>query len=371
MIFRVLLIFAFVISTISEITAQTDNERYWSEGPLRWSDFTIRDDLDHFTYQFRYSLEYNPTKYKQNDTVIRRIMAEAYMERNHSLVNPAYMNDAGLQYNQVLFDIVEYHRRSLQRELDLSGNPYYAAQILGTIHSMCEEAIDDVKVDTYDGYDSAKVKLWKAYMDDKLDELPVSRTPKIVKRNFGYALFGGMSTGIMTGDLADYFKPSAGIYFGFDFGYKKAVLFLFGNLAWTGFRSIYEDGQEWTTDNAVRLAIIDISMGYTLFDASKLKITPFAGLGITEFSQPYGPSDNRKTSSMDSKNAVFGCNFDLKLRKAARISFTGSFGGREYVETIFRFRVYSTRVIAAPDLMGYTMNIGIVIGAFGNLLRVE
>jgi len=116
----------------------------------------------------------------------------------------------------------------------------------------------------------------------------------------------------------------------------------------------------------VNFAVGDISYGYAFLDNSKLKLAPFAGFGLTEFS---GQNRDNKENGlrMVDYNIIFGVNVDYKLRtKIKPFSYMP-----EKVETSIRARLYVTKANFSTDMNGYTVNLTIGLCGFGNMIRLK
>jgi hypothetical protein len=151
-------------------------------------------------------------------------------------------------------------------------------------------------------------------MKEDLKRLEVDKMPKYIKGNFGYGGYAGLGTGIFIGSLGEYFGQTYSFIFGFDLSYKNSMLFLYGTLAGDKVKKDYFSEKKWITGQTAFVAIIDVSYGYTIFEDSKIKLSPIVGLGITEFS---GSNRNEKENNpyLVNANFIFGINTDYKLWK--------------------------------------------------------
>ena len=83
----------------------------------------------------------------------------------------------------------------------------------------------------------------------------------------------------------EHFGNSIGFNFGFDFSYKNSMLYINTILSGGDVDRTYTGRSYWLEYLDFTLALIDVSYGYAILDNSALKISPFAGLAITEFSE--------------------------------------------------------------------------------------
>ena len=363
---RIFIIILVVLVFMPELMAQ-DYKKEWTDGKLTWEDFVERKSEQTYS-ELEYFLGYDTKKQKYGDTIITRIIAQSYVDRKLSWINPEYKNEQYLRYNQVIFDIVETYRRRLQLELDKANSLFEVENRFRTIYSFCAAEISKFNEGSNSGHDLNSIIFWEQKTSEILARFPEKSMPEFENRSFGYALHAGLGAGSFTGSIGEHFSPTFNFMFGFDLAYKKSILYLNGTLAGSKVRKDYIADESWYKNQSVGVAIIDVSYGYALLDNRKLRLAPFVGLGITELSR--GNKDNKDdTQSLVDCNAIFGLNADYKLR--TRIKFAPNYLGKEKVETSIRARLYVTRADYAPDLNGYSINLTIGLCGFGNMIRVK
>ena len=113
----------------------------WADGKLTWEDFKEREGGQRIS-ELKYYLGYNSGKQKYGNTIISRNIALGYMDSNLSWINPKHKTEQHLRYNQVVFDIVEVHRRRLQIELDRINSGFEFQGKFQTIHHSCMNEIE-------------------------------------------------------------------------------------------------------------------------------------------------------------------------------------------------------------------------------------
>lgn len=151
---------------------------------------------------------------------------------------------------------------------------------------------------------------------------------------------------------------------------KKSILFLNATLAGNKVKKDYFSDKNWSEGQRTHVAIIDISYGYAFINSQKVKISPFAGLGITEFSEKSNGNPDEAERMVDS-NFIFGINTDYKLKTRLKLVPDEMFGIKEKVETSIRARLYVTKADYSEDLRGYTMNFSVGLCGFGNFIRLK
>jgi hypothetical protein len=180
----------------------------------------------------------------------------------------------------------------------------------------------------------------------------------------------GFGVGVFSGSMGEHFRPTFNFIYGFDLAFKKTILYLNATLAWSKVTNDYHTNQIWLIGQQAHFAILDMSLGYAIIDKSKLKLSPFIGLGITELTGKNNANSENTLRNVD-YNFIFGLNADYKFRKKISLIPSSFIGVRESVETSIRARLYVTRVNYFDDLKGYSINLTIGISGFVNILRLN
>lgn len=345
-----------------------DYKKEWTEGKLTWDDFTERSGTP-VTSELKYFLGYNTVKHRLGDTILLRIDAIGYMDRKLSWINPDFRNDQLLRYNQVIFDIVEVYRRRLQFELDHITGVYETGPKFDQIIRMCDSETEKFRAASNAGQNMNTVAFWEQKTADELQSLPDQTIPPFKPGAFGYAMDGGLGSGIFTGSLGQHFTPAFNILLGFDLAYRKSILYMNATLATDRIRKDY-GSDSWMKGQRANVAILDISYGYALIDNTWLKLSPFAGLGLTEFTTP-NKNEQGDDLRMDAVNLLFGLNTDFKLRTHISLLPSSLLSLKEKTETSVRARLYITRANYSADLQGYSINFTLGICVFANPVRIK
>lgn len=357
-----------VLFLYSGLIAQELKKKEWNEGKLSWQDFTERDGSLAIS-ELKYFIGYNTEKEKIGDTIVERIKAIGYMDQNFSWISPAFKINQYLRYNQVIFDIVEIHRRRLQYELDRVNSFYELEGKLNVIYSSCNLEVERFKKESNEGRLISAIDFWEHSTTEGLKPYSMSKIPAYENRNFGYGMHGGFGTGVFTGSLAEHFSPTFNFIFGFDFAYKKSIFFLNGSVGFNKVKKEYASAINWNKGQRTNVAIVDISYGYPLVDNKSIKLSPFIGLGVTQIAEV--KKEQEKELRMTDYNFIFGLNTDFKLR--TRLSFVPNpiLGIKEKLETAIRARLYVTRANYHEDLKGYSVNLSLGFSGFGNKIRMK
>ena len=361
--FTILIVLLFATGLIAQ-----ENHKDWREGKLTLNDFSKRENSQSVS-ELIYFLGYNTVKHKYGDTTVFRIEAKCYMDKNLSWVNPEYMTEQILRYNQVIFDIVEIYRRRLQFELDRGGSLYEIGDKFNAISAACNNTINDFSTDSNGGQDLNSIAFWEQKNSTELQSLPVSAIPEFETRSLGYAIHAGLGGGFFTGSLGEHFTPTFNFMYGFDLAYKRSILHFNGTLAGDNVRKDYISDKSWNDGQRTSIAMLDASYGYVLIENKKIKLSPFVGFGITEFSEAHKDEDERL--SMVDNHMVFGVNTDFKINTKIQLTPTPFLGVREKVVTSIRARLYVARPNYYEDLQGYSVNLTIGLCGFGNIIKLK
>lgn len=166
----------------------------------------------------------------------------------------------------------------------------------------------------------------------------------------------GFGAGLLTGSLGDHFTPTFNFIFGFDFAYRNSILYVNATLAGDKVKKDYRSERSWYEGQRAGVAIMDISYGYAIVDNERIKLSPFAGLGVTEFTGT-NKDDKENGLRMVDYSMVFGINTGYKLW--TRLKLVPNFGIKEKVDTSIRARLYITHANYQEDLQGYSINLTI------------
>ncbi|MCX2745431.1 hypothetical protein OO013_16245 [Mangrovivirga sp. M17] len=365
-----LLIFSFFVTL--HCFGQSD-ERQWEEGKLTWNDFKGEPfESSPSASELSYQLSYSTTKKRIGDTTFFFFQTRNYINPYISWVKESEKSDQLLRYNQVIFNILELHRRELQEELHRINNTDLAENKFRTQYQKCNYEIKQFQHETNSGTDKSALVYWDKKITQKLKDNPFELIPEVSDRNFGYGINAGFGTGIMTGSISDFFSPTFNFVFGFDIAYKNTTLFLNGTLAGNRVKRDYtEDGFLWTKDLKTNVAIIDVSIGQTLIENSTHKLTPFAGLGILEFSVANNEGEAYEDHRIVNYGLIYGLNYDFKFRHAIRLT-PSPFGAKykERAEHNIRVRLYATSS-EYENMKGTSINLTVGYALFGRIIKIK
>jgi hypothetical protein len=132
-----------------------------------------------------------------------------------------------------------------------------------------------------------------------------------------------------------------------------------------------EDDRLWSKDLKTNVAIIDLSIGQTIFNNSKHKITPFAGFGIMEFSVAEKEGEEYQDQRIVNYGVIYGLYYDLKFKKSIRIT-PSPFGGRsrDVIDQSIRVKLFATPG-EFENMRGQSVNLIVAYAFFGRFIKIR
>lgn len=367
--YLILLILFFVNSCLQS----NDFKRFWDTGKLTWEDFRERESSSSKS-NISYYLNYYTDNVKIGNTSYVRYIADCYIDKRESWVDYDSKTSTLLQYNQVIFDILEHYRRRLQYQLDRVDSYFEVGVHLKQIYDNCEGEIERFKFESNYGQDYSVVSKWTYEYSDKLKESEADEIPNFISRPYAFGVSAGLGYTTFTPSLGDYFKPSFSLHFGFDLMYRNSIFFLQGLLGRSSPSqdlSSLNSGINWDEGNKGGLAIIDFSYGYNLINFGNIRIAPFGGASVTEFTDEDDDEGNPSVTLREWSWAA-GINIEYEFFKKINLTPTGSWlSQREETFASMRLRIYVTDANYFDDLRGYSINMNLGISFFGRKLEMD
>ena len=352
-----------VILTITITSSSQEYRKYWKDGKLTWSDFQGKHTDKQDTY-LSYILTYQSDKKEINGVLYDGIFSDAYIDKSLSFVNPNLRDQFYLNYNQVLFNLIELSKRKLQKRYFELDNIFESNSLLLDSKKQLQRKIFDFQQASNYGIQKDVTKDWLEKTNKELANTSNFRIPDYKRSNWTYGLYGGLDFGTYGGDYKDFINNTLALTLGFEFSYKKVYLLL--NMAITNSKlnkDLVDTDLFLAKGEKTLIGNFNAAIGYPIYETKKIKFTPFVGYGITSFSEV----GDKNTDEITTGASVFGLNVDFKNRK--RVNFIPSlFNIREEGNSYIRARVFVAKSNFNPNLKGYSINIGVAYGIEGRLL---
>ena len=356
-----LIIAAFLVSLTS---FSQEYRKYWEDGKLTWNDFQGKHTIKHDTY-LSYVLSYQSNKKEINGVLYDGIFSEAYIDKSLSFVNPNLRDEFYLNYNQVIFNLIELSKRKLQKRFFELDNIYESNSLLLDVKKQLQRRIFDFQEASNYGIQKDVTKQWRITTEQELKSTSNFNIPDYKRSNWTYGLYGGVDFGTYGGDYKENFNNTLALSFGFEFSYKKVYLLL--NMGITNSKlnkDLVDTDLFLAKGEKTLMGNFNAAIGYPVYETKKIKFTPFVGYGLSSFGE-VGDSKNKQETTAGT--SVFGLNVDFKNRK--RVNFIPSlFNIREEGNSFIRARVFVSNSSFNPNLKGYSINIGVAYGFEARLL---
>lgn len=359
-----------LLITILILEAGAQNtKRIWSDGKLSWDDFVLKQSETEIS-GFKYMIEYHTEKQKSNDTTILRFETECYIHQPETWAAADSRNNQQLRYHQVIFDLAESYRRTLQNRLDHAASVQFSDYILQNVMNECRADIQQFKTDSKDGQNMKTIVLWEQIMTNRLAKQPENALPEFTVGNFGYGMHIGLGTAFYTGNTAKYFTPALFLNYGFYFSYKKSNLFLNAILGGNRVHNTITNIPGWNEGMRTGYALGDISYGYTITDNAKIRLVPFAGIGFTEQSASTNDTDANGLN-LNSFTVLGGLTTYFKIRHRLNLLPDPLLGLREITETSIKARLFLAGANYGSSVKGASINLSVSISGMGKTLRLK
>ena len=307
-----ILVISFYLLVFLAASAQI-NQRYWSQGPLTWDDFTVMPSSSGERSLLCYGLTFKPVCDTLDGIRCCYYRAESYMMNSDSWVAADHRDDNTLRYNQVIFDMIEVETRRLQQSINADPNPFAYDGLFSISGDRLSARIDSFRSLSHDGTDTAVLAAFERQVAAELAQLPADYRPRYTARPLGYGMYLGIGVTGSTGSLGKAFSPGAGLNLGFDFSYNRHHFLFDGTLGLCKARQTHlladPDGTItcFPDGRLGGLLTINFGYGYTLVDNLRWQLTPLVALGIREFS--YSDQNQNNSFAYARPEPVVGLQF--------------------------------------------------------------
>jgi hypothetical protein len=272
----------------SPVFAQTS--RSWSDGPLRWDEFTVRPNSPLKQSEFRFQLGYEQLKRVEKGTTTIRMVAYAWMNKETSWVHPDGKNNLALQAHQITFDLVEYYRRRLQARLDSLPKPDNA---LEPILDAADKAIQRFMERSANGTDATVVAEYQEMMKTQLAQLSADVALPYETGRRGISLFGGLGTGVHSRTFNDGLQSFPLFQYGLEYIYGDHVVGMQIGVTGHTLRTEAMHNGNNLRGTELRGSTLSLTFGKLLREDKTLMLIPFAGIA----SQRISPRDDKQTAA--------------------------------------------------------------------------
>ncbi len=183
---------------------------------------------------------------------------------------------------------------------------------------------------------------------------------------FGFEFFTGF--GMFTGSLSDQYNNHGNLGVAFDLEYKKFTLFLRNYI---GFSKTLKDREFqqgiWEEGSSVMVYLPEASIGYTVLENNKLKLSPFAGIGGAAVSAI--DADIEERPELDDLQVGFSTSYTLGLNLNMKLGWeTGALIPNNKTYWFVRLR-YGYTIPGFDEVPGYEGNVHTLTIGIGGIYR--
>jgi len=260
--------------------------RSWGRGALKVEDFGVVPFDGHQQSHLEYAVKYTPSGVREGIDSYLYCRTSALMYPTASWMAEGHTGDAELNYNQVLFDLVEVYRRQMQRQSMLLSKKAEYELLLEMTQNNLDREIAALRAATSDGRDSAAVERYRVKNREWLNDNPGDR-PEFSLRRYWWGAGVAFGLSIPTGNIARHYSASIGTT-----GISLAVGLGRHGLYYhtmTGTVQSLDTANGWIPE-VDYLNDFNIGYGFTVIDRPSYSITPYVAVGSTEYTWFYSDS---------------------------------------------------------------------------------
>ena len=274
-----------LLSVCHSATAQTDR-RYWNEGPLTWDDFTVMSDTYNNRSYLQYTMQYTAVHDTIDGILCHYYAAQAWITPKSSWIADNQRTPATLLYNQTIFDMLELERRLLQHSINAAEKPFLYSDLLTAASDHLNRRIGQFQQLTNDGNDTAVLSLYAKQVQKELALHPAVYRPQYSPHPLGYSFYIGLAADASTGTLGQTFGPTLCFNYGINLSWHPHLLILDGSIGHgKSRRAVTLDDASIAENSPYDVATIHFGYGLLLVNNNRVRLAPFAALGIREYSQ--------------------------------------------------------------------------------------
>lgn len=350
---------------ISMHSKAQDYRKYWGNGNLTFGDFQAKPTKQSASY-LAYVLMYKTDKKIVDNITYRGVFSSAYMDKSLSFIHHNLKDGYHLKYNQVIFNLVEIHKRKLQTRIYNLANVFEINSLLSDTKTQLDRKILEFQEEGNFGIHKETTDKWLQQTIAEIETTSSFEIPQLRRSNWSYGLYVGLDFGIYGKEYREFFNNTIAVSLGFEFSYKKVFMGL--NMNFTNSKlnqNLIDDSLTILKGERATIGLLNISLGYPVYETEKFRILPFAGYGLNFISEAGKQEDKDEISKGAS---IFGVSFDFKNKKT--VNFTPSiYNLKEEGNSYIRARIFMSNSSFNQNLKGYSINIGIAYGIEARFLQ--
>lgn len=267
--------------------AQTQGRgRPWRRGPLTAGDFGAVPYGVAEKSHLEYGIVYSASGVTEGMDSYRYCRTSALMYPTASWLVDDSATENELNYNQMMFDLVEVHRRQMQLEAMMLSNRLQYSRLLNLTTEQLDREMQQLQIATDYGRDSAAVERVRRRNREWLNAHPGER-PQFASRLPWWSASMLFGVAVPTGPVGRYWSASV-VTSGLDLGVGWGRHGLYYRVSGGDVRLIDSAA---LADNYLTTNIyteLNFGYGFTLFDRPRWSLTPYIAFGAAEYGWWYG-----------------------------------------------------------------------------------
>ncbi len=308
--------------TVGTLSAQTIDQasRRWDAGKLAWDEFLGESKSDTTINRFAYNVKLGRATEKIGNTTYIYSKFTPYFDQTESWTHPRFKNDAMLQYNQIMFDMLELYTRRATIDYNRESGEYSDEQIRSFYKRQFDKQVHELDEASRRGTDADQLPFFATGV--ALDLERTHFNPAAVVEDQPVDYFGEFYVGAGGHfPISDYYNRAFGMNLGFGFGWKRHLWEVDMTLAFGGkAQADFDTRNGWIYEgeslNHYQAYLI---YGYCAVRNTRYQSFPFVGLGANGLSHVLDKDIDAKDPEKDGFSACAGMMFDLFLTRRVSI----------------------------------------------------
>lgn len=370
---RLVLVSVLVVLLFSGSLGQSSNKegtKKWNSGELIWEDFKGISQEGDTASHFEYKLGSRYQRKKINDTTIIYYEAYAYFDQENSWVIEEKKSDTLLLLNQLLFDLVEVHRRKMQAMYDSVVHPLFADSLATVIQVELEQEISALEQEFIQAENHSFITSKSDVINRKLDNYTISNIPSFTKHHFGYGLNASFSFLSFNNSLGSKFTNGTAVNIGMDFQYKKLMFGILGSVGWNKVKKDFTDGElEWKKGFNTGLVMLESTFAYDI-QLDKTHLKPFIGGALFEIAAISSSSEFADHNYV-AYRPTLGLIVDYAMRKAVKLIPSTLLSDKQISQFNIRFKLSVTPLDFGSGLDSNTINLSVGISNLSHVIKLD
>lgn len=246
-------------------------------GALTWSDFKGTPPKKASSTQAIFYLGYRPATQRAQDSTVYRLLAVGYFDQGLSYADSAQRSGKRLRYHQIQFDLLEVHRRQLQKELDMTTQKTDLDALFRNLNATYISLKTAFEREAEIEVKEPVLLKWEEKLDSLLLAIPRFVKPASTVSPFNFGAFYGIGYSFFDAQVEGRVKSGFYVPLGLQVGYKRAFFQL-------SIRRVPLNLQNGFEELGVRYSSIysdfyhDFLLGYKVLEKARITVAPVVGI---------------------------------------------------------------------------------------------